>query len=438
MSKVFVVDTNKHPLNPVHPGRARLLLTRGKAAVLRRYPFTIVLKSAVESPHVEPLRVKLDPGSKVTGLAIVNDVSGEVVFAAELTHRGQAIKKALDGRRAVRRSRRLRKTRYRQARFAHRRKPQGWLPPSLESRIANMLTWVNRLRRCCPIAAISMELVKFDLQKLEHSEISGVEYQQGTLAGYEVREYLLEKWGRQCAYCGVKDVPLQIEHIRPRAKLGTDRISNLTLACEPCNSKKGTQDMQVFLANKPAVLKRILAQAKAPLNHAAAVNSTRWSLFERLQAVGVPIECGSGGLTKFNRTMRGLPKAHWMDAACVGKSTPEHLQNTGVVPLLVTAHGYGNRQMCLMDKRGFPRTKPKQAQAVKGYQTGDIVRAVVTHGKKVGTYVGRVAVRATGFFNITTAAGTIEGISHRDCYPIYRADGYSYQFGRGAAFPPVE
>ena len=192
MSKVFVVDTNKHPLNPVHPGRARLLLTRGKAAVLRRYPFTIVLKSAVESPHVEPLRVKLDPGSKVTGLAIVNDVSGEVVFAAELTHRGQAIKKALDGRRAVRRSRRLRKTRYRQARFAHRRKPQGWLPPSLESRIANMLTWVNRLRRCCPIAAISMELVKFDLQKLEHSEISGVEYQQGTLVGYEVREYLLE------------------------------------------------------------------------------------------------------------------------------------------------------------------------------------------------------------------------------------------------------
>ena len=102
MSKVFVVDTKKQPLNPVHPGRARLLLTQGKAAVLRRYPFTLVLKSAVESPYVEPLRVKLDPGSKVTGLAIVNDASGEVVFAAELTHRGHAIKKALDARRAVR------------------------------------------------------------------------------------------------------------------------------------------------------------------------------------------------------------------------------------------------------------------------------------------------------------------------------------------------
>src|SRR5207247_9437134 len=180
--------------------------------------------------------------------------------------------------------------RYREARFANRSKPQGWLPPSLESRIANVLTWVNRLRRWCSIAAISVELVKFDLQKLAHSNISGVEYQQGTLSGYEVRESLLEKWGRQCAYCGMKDVPLQIDHIHPRAKLGTDRISNLTLACEPCNSKKGDQDEQVFLANKPAVLRHILAQAKAPLTDAAAVNTTRWALFERLQALRVRSE----------------------------------------------------------------------------------------------------------------------------------------------------
>ena len=437
MSKVFVVDTNKQPLNPIHPGRARLLLSQGKAAVFRRYPFTLVLKSAGASSQVEPLRVKLDPGSRVTGLAIVNDASGEVIFAAELAHRGQAIKIALDARRAVRRSRRQRKTRYRQARYAHRRKPKGWLPPSLESRLANVMTWLQRLRRCCSITAISMELVKFDLQQMENSAISGVEYQQGTLAGYEVREYLLEQWGRRCAYCGVKDVPLQIEHIHPRAKRGTNRISNLTLACEPCNSKKGIQDVRVFLANNPDVLKRILAQTKAPLTDAAAVNIARWTLFERLKALGMPIECGSGGLTRFNRTMRGLPKEHWMDAACVGKSTPEHLQTTGVVPLLIMANGYGNRQMCLMDKRGFPRTRPKQLHCVKGYRTGDIVKAVVTEGKKVGTYVGRVAVRASGFFNITTGAGTIEGINHRYCHLIYRVDGYSYQFGRRAAFPPV-
>jgi hypothetical protein len=117
MSNVFVVDANRKPLDPVHPGYARLLLNQRKAAVLRRFPFTIILKSVVEKPQVQPYRVKLDPGSKTTGLAIVNDATGEVVFAAEIQHRGAAIKKALDDRRRVRRSRRKRLTRYRKPRW---------------------------------------------------------------------------------------------------------------------------------------------------------------------------------------------------------------------------------------------------------------------------------------------------------------------------------
>src|SRR5450631_313852 len=130
MSKVFVLDTNKHPVDPVHPGYARQLLTQVKAAVLKRYPFTIILKVEVQEPPREPLRIKLDPGSHTTGIALVNDATGEVVFAAELTHRGQAIKKSLDSRRGVRRSRRARHTRYRAPRFDNRRnKKQGWLPP---------------------------------------------------------------------------------------------------------------------------------------------------------------------------------------------------------------------------------------------------------------------------------------------------------------------
>ncbi len=351
-----MLDTNKQPLNPVHAGRARILLTSGQAAVYRRYPFTIMLKGVVESPQVEPLRLKIDPGSKTTGLAIVNDVSGEVVFAAELTHRGQTIKKALDDRRASRRSRRNRHTRYRKPRFNNRRnKGKGWLTPSLESRLSNVLTWTRRLIRLCPVTAISQELVKFDTQIMENPEIAGVEYQQGTLAGYETREYLLEKWKRTCAYCGASDVPLQIEHIHPRAHGGTNRISNLTLACEACNIKKGTQDITVFLAKKPDVLKRILAQAKSLLKDAAAVNATRWALFERLKTLGLPIECGSGGLTKLNRVTRGLEKAHWLDAACVGKSTPEQLLTASVHPFLIKAMGHGSRQMCHMDKYGFVR-----------------------------------------------------------------------------------
>ncbi len=427
MSNVFVLDTNKHPLNPVHPGRARILLSQGEAAVYRRFPFTIILKEAVEHPALEPLRLKIDPGSKTTGLALVNDASGQIVWAAELSHRGHAIKAALDTRRAIRRNRRNRKTRYRKPRFQHHPHKQGWLPPSLESRIANVLTWTRRLMRFCPIATISQELVKFDTQALQNPAIEGVEYQEGTLFGYELRECLLEKWGRQCAYCEAKDVPLQVEHILCRARGGGNRSSNLTLACEPCNQKKGTQLVQDFLKDKPVVLARILAQAKAPLKDAAAVNATRWSLYERLTALGLPVECGTGGRTKFNRVSRNLAKAHWMDAACVGASTPEHLDVKDIVPLLIKATGRGSRHMCRMDRYGFPRTGPKQAKRVKGFQTGDMVKAVVTAGKKAGTYFGRVAVRMTGSFNITTKQGTVQGVSHRFCTPVHRSDGYSYQ-----------
>jgi hypothetical protein len=126
MSKAFVVDTKKQPLDPVHPGRARMLLDCGKEAVFKRYPFTIILKAAIEHPEVHQLRLKIDPGSQTTGIALVEDGAGTVVWAAEQTQRGQAIKHALDQRRAVRRGRRQRKTRYRKPRFQNRRRRTGW------------------------------------------------------------------------------------------------------------------------------------------------------------------------------------------------------------------------------------------------------------------------------------------------------------------------
>lgn len=186
-----------------------------------------------------------------------------------------------------------------------------------------------------------MELVRFDMQAMENLEISGLEYQQGTLAGYETREYLLEKWQRKCAYCGKEGVPLQVEHIVPRAKGGSNRVSNLTLACEPCNTKKGTLDLPAFLKKKPDVLKRIEAQAKVSLKDAAAVNATRFALLERLRAVGLPIECGSGGRTKYNRVMRNLPKTHWLDAACVRPVRPKSCRLQECIPCSSRRAGMG-------------------------------------------------------------------------------------------------
>jgi 5-methylcytosine-specific restriction endonuclease McrA len=232
MSNVFVIDAAKQPLTPVHPGRARLLLKAGRAAVYRRYPFTLMLKHTVEQPLPAPLRLKIDPGARTTGLALVDDATGEVVWAGELTHRGAAIKQALDTRRSVRRGRRSRQTRYRAPRFDNRRRRAGWLPPSLLSRVANILTWVARLRRMVHITALSQELVCFDLQQMEHPEIAGLAYQQGTLCGYEIREYLLEKWNRQCAYCVT---PVTGHHLSGEQSLtfyGNESMLNVSLAPE--------------------------------------------------------------------------------------------------------------------------------------------------------------------------------------------------------------
>ena len=400
---IFVLDTNKKTLTPCRPSMARKLLTAGKAAVFRRYPFTIILKKAVEATP-EPLTLKLDPGSKTTGIALLQ--GSQVIFGALLTHRGQAIKLRLESRRSLRRSRRNRQTRYRQPRFLNRTRPKGWLAPSLQHRVETTITWVNKFIRFAPIGLIIQELVRFDLQQIENPEISGIEYQQGELLGYEIREYLLNKWERKCAYCGAENVPLQVEHIQPKAKGGSHRISNLCLACEKCNQKKGTQAIEKFLAKKPDVLKGILAQAKRPLKDATAVNSTRWALFNRLKETGLPVLTGSGGLTKFNRTRLGLSKSHWIDAACVGQV--ESLEVLTGKPLLIKATGHGTRQMCRTDKFGFPSRYVPRTKFVKGFQTGDIVKVVVTDGKKIGVYVGRVAVRSTGSFNISTPLGLIQ------------------------------
>jgi 5-methylcytosine-specific restriction endonuclease McrA len=285
----------------------------------------------------------------------------------------------------------------------------------MQSRVVNTITWVERLRRYVPVEALSLEMAKFDTQKMQNPEISGVKYQQGELQGYEVREYLLEKWGRKCAYCGCDDVSLQIEHIVPRSRGGSDRVSNLTLSCNDCNQKKGTKTAAEFGHLG------IQAQAKRSLRDAAAVNTTRWALFRRLRAIDLPLEVGTGGRTKYNRTRRGLPKSHWADAACVGESGAGVYVPSSLVPLIIRAKGHGRRQRCRTDKYGFPIGHAPCAKKFLGWQTGDLAKAIIPRGKYAGTHIGRIVIRFRPNFQL-------KGI---DVHPKYlellqKADGYEY------------
>ena len=435
---VFVLGSDKRPLMPCSEKRARLLLDRRRAAVFRRYPFTIILKDRSQDDcELQPVRIKLDPGSKTTGIAVVREEGGNkpvsVLFLAELTHRGRKISERLTARRAFRRRRRG-NLRYRPARFDNRTKPKGWLAPSLRHRVETTTSWVERLRRLTPVTGLAMELVRFDTQAMENPEISGVEYQRGTLAGFELREYLLAKWDHACAYCGATEVPLNLDHIVPRARGGSNRVSNLACACILCNEEKGARPVEKFLADRPKVLARVKAHAKAPLRDAAAVNSTRWALFQALKATVLPVEAASGGRTKWNRTRLGVPKTHALDAACVG--AVEALTGWAVPSLAIKATGRGAYQRTRLTAYGFPRGYLMRQKQVKGFQTGDMVRAVVSTGKKTGTHIGRVAVRATGSFNIQTPTGVVQGINAKRCTILSRADGYSYSQQKGGASSP--
>ena len=189
-------------------------------------------------------------------------------------------------------------------------------------------------------------------------------------------------------------------------------------------------DMQKLSKSKSALNKKrftlfskVLKGVKPSLKDAAAVNSIRNAL---INSFNLPIELGSGGLTKYNRKQNNYPKEHWIDAACVGLSGEEIHIPTSLIPVEIKANGRGSRQMCRVDKNGFPRTSAKKASNKFNFKTGDIVIAKVKKGKKQGTYLGRVAVRESGYFNITKKSGVVQGISYQDCRLLHKNDGYSY------------
>jgi 5-methylcytosine-specific restriction endonuclease McrA len=438
----FVLDKHGHPLDPCHPARARKLLASGRAVVVRHTPFVIRLRDrAAADSTVQGVEVGIDPGSKHTGIAIFRTEGGVRTgkFSIQLDHRGGRIRDKLATRAAYRRRRRSRNLRYRAPRFLNRTKPKGWLAPSLKHRVDTTMSWVARLSRWAPVRPVHVERVAFDTHTMSAGQpLEGVEYQHGTLHGYEVREYLLAKWGRKCAYCGKQDVPLNIDHIHPRSKGGSDRISNLTLACIPCNRTKNATPIEEFLKAEPALLAKILRQAKAPLRDAAAVNSTRWALWRALEATGLPVTTTSGGRTKWNRSRTGTPKSHALDALHVGYL--ETVTGWPSTVLVAKATGRGTYSRTTPDRYGFPRLVRPRIKLHHGFQTGDLVRANVPAGKKAGVHTGRVAVRSTGNFNITTRHGTVQGISHRYARLLQRADGYGYtthpEARHRAPFPP--
>ncbi|MFD6095378.1 RNA-guided endonuclease IscB [Nocardiopsis flavescens] len=423
---MFVLDRHGTPLQPCPPARARKLLAKGRAVVARHTPFTIRLKDrTIAQSQVDGVEIGVDPGSKHTGIAVFTSQGGERRgrYALQIDHRGDRIRKKLGQRSAYRRRRRTANLRHRAPRFDNRTRPRGWLAPSLRHRVETTVSWVDRIARWSPVTGVHVERVAFDTHVLSAGKpLEGAEYRRGTLHGHEVREYLLAKFDRTCAYCGVTGVPLNIDHVHPRSRGGSDRVANLVLACVSCNQAKADRPVEEFITD-PKTLAKVLARAKAPLRDAAVVQSTRWALWRALDE-RLPTRVGSGGRTKWNRTRNHLPKSHTLDSLAVGK-VDTVTETVGTV-LVAGCAGRGTYARTRPDRHGFPRLRLPRTKRHFSFTTGDLVRAVVPQGKKRGTHTGRVAVRASGSFNITTAHGTVQGVGHRYVRLLQRADGYAY------------
>ncbi len=281
-----------------------------RARVVRQDPFTIRLRFATQT-FVQPAKVGVDTGSKDVGIAATSN--GEVVFQAEV-HLRDDITNKLTRRRQYQRTRRARKIRYREPRWRTRRRKAGWLPPSISSKAEATVKVVCLIASFLPVGQVCVEVGRFDTQKMQNAGIAHLDYQRGELHGYFLRAYVLEKWQRTCAYCGAREVPLEIEHIVPKSRGGSNRTSNLTLACHPCNERKGQQTAAEF------GFPEVQAKARVPLKDAAHVSALKTRVVDDLQAIfgESRVSITYGYETTYKRIqVLDLPKSHANDAVAI-------------------------------------------------------------------------------------------------------------------------
>ena len=361
---VPVLTTNGQPLAPCHPKRARSMVRQGKASFRHRRGIRCIVLHRTNVPKVknsEKLQIRIDPGSEKTGIAVTReyqDGSRSALLALELQHRGKAIKKGMTKRSEKRRNRRGRKTRYRKPRFNNRVRTKNWLPPSLLSRLQNTTTWVHRLSQLIPITDIHVETTIFNPQLLRNPEIHGMEYQQGPLYRTNLRAAVMRRDGHRCSYCGKssKRNRLELDHVTPKSRGGTDRYDNLVSACRACNQKRGNLTLATWLKRRPAKLKEIEAKLGMELAPATHMNVILPRLLRELRHIGWTVHEHSAATTAAGRRVCSVEKSHHADAALTG--CPTALRYMPKEPIRIVANGRGQRQRIMPNKKGTPRGKP--------------------------------------------------------------------------------
>ena len=374
-TQACVLDQQGKPLMPTtRLGKVYRLLKTQKAHIVSYEPFTIQLDYKPDTHIIQPMTLGVDSGAIHSGYSVANE--HREYYSAEVIARDD-ISKRLSDRRMYRQNRRSRKTRYRKPRFNNRKnKKKGWLPPSLEQKVAVQVNEIGHLHHYFPIETIIIEIAEFDIQKIKNPDISGIEYQQGTLQGYNIRNYLLEKHGRKCFYCGKTVSKFEVEHMTPKTRGGSNRIDNLTLSCHECNQKKDTLTAEEFIkqtlpAKKVATKLKQLPNEKRLFEYMAHMNATRWALYNTIDKKYPNVKITYGYITKYKRIQASLSKAHHIDAKCIANFPTVPSMEQTVVKVKMRRH---NRQLHrAIFSKGHIRKAACLPTATFGFQLYDLV-----------------------------------------------------------------
>lgn len=287
-------------------GRIGYLLRHGKAHVVSRVPFVVQLDYD-STTYTQDVNLGIDAGSKHIGVSASSEK--KEMLAAQVELRSDIVK-LLSTRRELRRTRRNRKTRYREVRFDNRKKKDGWLAPSVEQKIESHLKVIRLVHKLLPITKTTIEVGQFDAQKIKNPDINGDEYQQGEQMGFwNVREYVLARDGHKCVHCKgkSKDPILNVHHLESR-KTGGNSPSNLVTLCETCHKAyhRGEFDLKI--------------KRGTILRDAAVMNIMRLAVYERAKAEFGNVHLTYGYITKHTRIENGIAKTHAADAFCIAKN----------------------------------------------------------------------------------------------------------------------
>ena len=383
---VYVLNKDGQPLMPTSRcGKVRHLLKDGKAKVIKRCPFTIMLLYSSKN-YTQDITLGVDSGSKHIGLSATSD--DKVLYESDVELRNDVVD-LLSTRRENRRSRRNRKTRYRIARFDNRAKSNKWLAPSINQKIDTHLNVIDKVYKLLPITKLIVETASFDIQKIKNHDIGDVEYQQGEQLGfYNIREYVLFRDNHTCKCCNgkSKDKILNVHHIESR-KIGGNAPNNLITLCETChtNYHKG-------LIKLPSSIHRGMS-----FKDSTFMGIMRWSLYNKLKEIYPNVYNTYGYITKNTRIKNNLPKEHYVDARCISGNTKAKPLDYIYYQKKVRCHNRQIHKNTIL--KGNIRKRNQASYLVKGFRLFD----KVSYNKEEYFIFGR---RTSGFFDIRKLDGT--------------------------------